>query len=601
MVITRTDVQKQRRGRKSSYRAHSIPDTAAPPYVCVDWGASNWRQYDSVLNAATLPEPSLAIYDKDTNSILTGERANDWRKVTSSDSYLCFTNLKRFFDLDSRSLQDGQKLLADHNVDVTIEDILEKWWEDRLSPVLRRISPQKTVVFAVAHPANFSPQSVSALQDFFSRSRQGRHFKVVVSEESTAVLHASRLSGMFNPGDCVLVMDGGKSTIDCACLLVKTTTPSLTTEILKMKGLPVGGDHVNERARKHVTQMIDNFKDSASTEMLEAVIGPEFGRFLERWWRDFEEVYKRNLKQARERGLLERIHFISVEGLQEEAELASHDLGQKTMELINQVKDEVETMFGMTPNSIYCVGGYSQSKELHACLTGMTPRPIFEKDITESDVIWGMKNLALSPERAQWVYSPQHYLLTQDTKNGRKEALLLYRQGETLAKRYERVAIESIAETIKERKKGARFPYHIPGHLVKMDVYLANPTISKQEPILHHLEIRTTDKLKTHRNKAGFQVSKLSHTKTLRTCTVELPQHYHGLFAKSRSITMFISLTVVGQDIVLNALRPRDAELSRDMEWLTLPEVLGTFGEESMEMFEVSAHVTAAVHQPVSS
>lgn len=230
----------------------------------------------------------------------------------------------------------------------------------------------------------------------------------------------------------------------------------------------------------------------------------------------------------------------------------------------------------------------------------MSPRPIFEKDISENDVIWGMQNLALSPERAEWFYSPQHYLLTQDTENGGREALLLYRQGDKLAKRYERFPLESPAEVIQNRKREAQYPYHIPGHLVKMDVYLAKETVSAHEPIFHQLEIRTADTLMTHKNKLGFKVSSLTNTKTLRTCTIKLPRQYHELFRRSKTVTMFMSLTVVGQDIVLNAVRPYDAELSRNMEWLTLPEVLGTYGEDSVETFEVSAHVTAAVYQSVS-
>ena len=213
MVISRTDIKLRRRERGSNHRKHRPPQKIARPYVCVDWGASNWRLYDSVLNAVTSPEPSLAIYDRDTKEILTGEKADKWWKVAPHDSCLRFENLKKFFNLDSTSLEDAHRLLSDNKIDVTIEQILEKWWEERLGPVLKRIAQQETVVFAVAHPASFSPQSVCAFQEFFRKSRQGRQFQVVVSEESTAVLHASRLSGMLKPGDCVLVVDGGKSTI----------------------------------------------------------------------------------------------------------------------------------------------------------------------------------------------------------------------------------------------------------------------------------------------------------------------------------------------------------------------------------------------------
>ena len=58
------------------------------------------------------------------------------------------------------------------------------------------------------------------------------------------------------------------------------------------------------------------------------------------------------------------------------------------------------------------------------------------------------------------------------------------------------------------------------------------------------------------------------------------------------------SLTVLGQDIMLNAIRPKgDAEEWHDIQWLTLPEVLGTYGEDSVEMFETAVQVTSALQQ----
>lgn len=131
---------------------------------------------------------------------------------------------------------------------------------------------------------------------------------------------------------------------------IKTTTPALTTVILKMKGLTIGGDYVNRMARKYVKKKIDAFKNSASTEVQQFVAGADFERIQERWWRDFEEIYKRNLKQAREQGLLNKAGMIPVHGLQEETERASYDLANRTLDLINQIKSKVEKMFGITPN-----------------------------------------------------------------------------------------------------------------------------------------------------------------------------------------------------------------------------------------------------------
>jgi hypothetical protein len=97
-------------------------------------------------------------------------------------------------------------------LELSMEAVLEKWWYDRVGPLMKRVGPQETITFAVAHPAHFSPRSVQRLRDFFAQSREGRTFHVIMSEEATAALHGSRYSG-FESGDIVLVVDGGKSTI----------------------------------------------------------------------------------------------------------------------------------------------------------------------------------------------------------------------------------------------------------------------------------------------------------------------------------------------------------------------------------------------------
>lgn len=190
----------------------SINTTTAtsPPYLCVDWGASYWRQYESVLGAVADPEPSLAIYDKRTNEILTGTNAA--KAWLPNGSFIRFENLKKLFDRDSVHVDEMRKQISSAKVNITTDDILERWWEDRFSSILKRVPPRETITFAVAHPAYFSPQSVGAFREWFSRSRGERKFQVVVSEESTAALHGSRFSG-FSAGDCVVVIDGGKSTI----------------------------------------------------------------------------------------------------------------------------------------------------------------------------------------------------------------------------------------------------------------------------------------------------------------------------------------------------------------------------------------------------
>ena len=81
-----------------------------------------------------------------------------------------------------------------------------------MGPLMKRVELGTTIMFAVAHPAHFTPQSVQSLRESFTRSRDGQTFDVVISEESTAALRGSRYSGLKS-GDTVLVVDSGKSTV----------------------------------------------------------------------------------------------------------------------------------------------------------------------------------------------------------------------------------------------------------------------------------------------------------------------------------------------------------------------------------------------------
>jgi hypothetical protein len=200
-----------RRKQKKRYRNQTPQEqaTASSKYVCIDWGASYWRQYTSELGV-TPPEPSLVVYNRDTNELTTGQRAsNGWLPNTSQ---VRFENLKALFDEESGFWEAECKRIRDLGMELSLDAVLERWWHDRMGPLIKRVGPQETITFAVAHPAHFSPRSVQKFRDFFAKSREGRTFHVVVSEEATAALHGSRYSG-FKSGDIVLVVDGGKSTI----------------------------------------------------------------------------------------------------------------------------------------------------------------------------------------------------------------------------------------------------------------------------------------------------------------------------------------------------------------------------------------------------
>jgi hypothetical protein len=200
-----------RRMQKRQHRCQTNGKRAATPpvYVCIDWGASYWRQFTSSLGVAP-PEPSLVVYNKRTKEFTTGQRAsNAWLSGTSQ---VRFENLKALFDVESGFWEAESKRIQELGLEISMEMVLERWWYDRMGPLMKRIGPQETITFAVAHPAYFSLQSVQRLRDFFAQSREGRTFQVVMSEEATAALHGSRYSG-FESGDVILVVDGGKSTI----------------------------------------------------------------------------------------------------------------------------------------------------------------------------------------------------------------------------------------------------------------------------------------------------------------------------------------------------------------------------------------------------
>jgi hypothetical protein len=140
----------------------------------------------------------------------------------------------------------------------------------------------------------------------------------------------------------------------------------------------------------------------------------------------------------------------------------------------------------------------------------------------------------------------------------------------------------------------------MPGHLVTLDVWL-DDEISNEESITHEIELRTSDELDTYQNKAGFLVSDISKTSVLQKHVVTLPSHYRKLLTERRSITMYVSVTCKGQDIVVNMIRPRGNIDCLDIDWLTLPELLGTYGEREFEIFRTSLQVTSCKLQTLKN
>lgn len=208
----------------------------------------------------------------------------------------------------------------------------------------------------------------------------------------------------------------------------------------------------------------------------------------------------------------------------------------------------------------------------------------------------GLQTLVSHPERAAWSCAPQHYFITQDGSNGECEALLVCEQGDRLANG-KPVRLSSPAETIAARKHQYRTPYEMPSHLIAMDVSVDAIELEADEEITHQLEIRTANPFKPSKNERGFVIARLDDTVFLHRYNVRLSDSYKHLFRQEGSLSMYVCITAEGQDIVLTAIRPHDWSQIPDIEWLTLPEILGTFGADSVETFQLSICVTAAVKQ----
>lgn len=318
------------------------------------------------------------MYDRHEKKLYTGKRASDvW---ACSASQVCFENLKRLFDEDSDFLAEECRRLEDLELDITIEQVLEKWWDDRLRPMIKRVDPKEIITIAVAHPAHFSPQSVQKLRAFFARERYGRTFHVVVSEEATAALHGSRYSG-FKEGDIVLVVDGGKSTVvhqhcscsflsdcgqDCACLEITSNDSSLTTMIFATEGLSVGADSINQAARQCGQAQIDLFRESASSEVQALMVSDSFECSIDLWWREFELKPKRDLELARKNSLLDSILYVPTPELMSTAEKAAEDLATDVKRLIEQMIKLSEKLTGRTP--AVSTGAHSHQPAPNPCL-----------------------------------------------------------------------------------------------------------------------------------------------------------------------------------------------------------------------------------------
>jgi hypothetical protein len=213
-----------------------------------------------------------------------------------------------------------------------------------------------------------------------------------------------------------------------------------------------------------------------------------------------------------------------------------------------------------------------------------------------NDVINGLRSLALHPEGAEWRCSPQHYLITQDRPEGGREALFMCKQGEPLANG-RLVRLSEPAETIRARKERYRTPYGMSSHLVEMEVGVDPAELEVAEEITHELEVRTADPFRPLRNERGFPVSRLEHTVLLHQYSVTLPGSYRQLFRENGTLSMYVCITADVQDIVLTAIRPRGPSRIPDIEWMTLPEILGTYGPDAVDVFRTSVHVTTAVQQ----
>jgi hypothetical protein len=211
-----------------------------------------------------------------------------------------------------------------------------------------------------------------------------------------------------------------------------------------------------------------------------------------------------------------------------------------------------------------------------------------------------LSSLAAHPERAEWQGAPRHLLITQTSENNEhREALLVCKQGDQLAKHHDRKLLDDPAYDIKCRKERLANPYSLPGHFLAMDVSLDDECTAADEPITYELELRTADMLNVSRNKQGFEVSDLDDTTLLHCYSVSLPHTYRELFRKQKTISMYVCVSVRGQDILLTALRPRDLSVIEGIDWMTLPEVLGTYSADRLDVFKTSVQITTAIKQSV--
>jgi hypothetical protein len=183
---------------------------------------------------------------------------------------------------------------------------------------------------------------------------------------------------------------------DCSCLKIVTVEPTLTTIILKKAGLAFGADYINQKAKEHATKVQNDTKAH-----IQGTFSSNLGfRIAEkRWWKDFEDIYKRDLQRAKRSGFLQTINGIEIPGLFEVVERASEELALFTKMLIEQITGDIKDMLGLSLTvslplhlsiiytnpklSIRCFGGYSQSPELRKELATWSPKPCFELSNSE--------------------------------------------------------------------------------------------------------------------------------------------------------------------------------------------------------------------------
>lgn len=63
---------------------------------------------------------------------------------------------------------------------------------------------------------------------------------------------------------------------------------------------------------------------------------------------------------------------------------------------------------------------------------------------------------------------------------------------------------------------------------------------------------------------------------------------------------MHVCVSVRGQDILLTALRPHNLSVIEGIDWMTLPEVLGTYSADRLDIFKTSVQITTAIKQSIA-